>query len=242
MQVACYSPSQLHGVLLFEANMSKNKLVFGVGVNDADYAVCKSSLGRRTYCPFYLKWKSMIQRCYSKEFHKKNPTYKGCFVCEEWKIFSNFKRWMESQDWKGKSIDKDLLYPGNRVYSPKTCVFISTKINSFMTEANSARGELMIGVSYCKSRGLYESNCSNPITGKPEKKRYFNTELDAHNFWGFRKCCMALELAKAEKNKAVKDALIARYSKYLIFSKDFLNEELAKERKQLIRPAQNNLR
>lgn len=226
MQVACYSPSQLHGVLLFEANMSKSKLVFGVGVNDATYAVCRSHLGERSYCPFYLRWKSIIQRCYSEIFHKRNPTYYGCKVCDEWKVFSNFKSWMEKQDWDGNAIDKDLLFPGNKVYSPETCVFVSTKVNSFMTEANSARGSLMIGVSYCKARGLYESNCSNPLTGRAEKKRYFKTELEAHNFWGFRKYTIAKQLAKLERNKVVGDALIRRYEKYSVFSKDFASAEI----------------
>ena len=39
---------------------------------------------------------------------------------------------MTSQDWEGKELDKDLLVPGNRLYSPETCIFISKKLNNLL--------------------------------------------------------------------------------------------------------------
>ena len=62
-------------------------LICGVGVNDANYATS----GKRM-CPFYRRWINMLERCYSEKFQEKNPTYRGCSVCEEWLTFSNFKR------------------------------------------------------------------------------------------------------------------------------------------------------
>ena len=43
----------------------------------------KSKLGgKHTTC--YLKWRSMISRCYSEYSLSNSPSYKGCAVCSEW--------------------------------------------------------------------------------------------------------------------------------------------------------------
>lgn len=112
-------------------------LIYGVGVNDADYVVQKyeevgtpSKRSRKLVwiCPFYQKWTSMLCRCYSDKFKQKNKSYDGCKVSDEWLTFSNFKNWMEKQDWEGKELDKDLLGNG-KIYSPQTCLFISKSAN-----------------------------------------------------------------------------------------------------------------
>jgi len=103
------------------------KLVCGVGINDADYRVRvqkelpKSSSGKRNretvfMCPFYKVWENMINRCYNPRHLVKRPTYIDCTVCEEWKIFSNFKAWMETQNYIDRQLDKDLIVKGNKVY------------------------------------------------------------------------------------------------------------------------------
>lgn len=122
------------------------RLIQGVGTNDADYAVVKKkSLGyvNGVYkqeliweCHFYRKWRSMLTRCYSNLY----PSYKGCSVCNEWLTFSNFKSWMEQQDWEGKELDKDLLIEGNKVYSPETCLFIDAEVNLFLKDVKRSKG------------------------------------------------------------------------------------------------------
>jgi len=72
----------------------KNKLVCGVGINDADYEVQPIINGKRVMCPFYAKWVGMLERCYSEKFQNKWPTYIGCYVILDWIYFSNFKYWM----------------------------------------------------------------------------------------------------------------------------------------------------
>ena len=108
------------------------RLVYGVGINDADYVVQKWETigyvnGKQKQkliwiCPYYSAWKSMLKRCYSSKYQDKRPTYKGCSVSDEWLTFSVFKVWMEKQDWEGKQLDKDLLFEGNKIYSADTCV------------------------------------------------------------------------------------------------------------------------
>jgi hypothetical protein len=85
---------------------------------------------RKTGCPFYATWHSMLTRCYSRNFQKNNPTYKGVTVCKEWWDLRTFKQWMETKDWKeGKQLDKDILIPGNKEYGPDACMFVDPKIN-----------------------------------------------------------------------------------------------------------------
>ena len=60
----------------------------------------------------------MLKLCYSPAHHKKYPSYVGCTVCEEWKTFSNFRRWMVTQNFEGRHLDKDLLVKDNLHYSP----------------------------------------------------------------------------------------------------------------------------
>ena len=176
----------------------KNKLVFGVGINDADYAVQPTdpATGKQCVCSYYSKWQSMLKRCYYERYQEKQPTYKGCYVCNEWLTFSVFKEWMEGQDWEGKELDKDLLDGKNKEYSPDKCVFVSNVLNKFVIDSGRARGEHMIGVSFYKLNGKFRSSCQNPITKKNETLGYFTSEMDAHLAWRARKLELVDELLK----------------------------------------------
>ena len=126
------------------------KLVYGVGINDAIYTTQPMINGKQVVCPYYRTWKDMIRRCYSTKYYDKRPTYEGCSVADEWLVFSKFKAWMETQDWEGNQLDKDILLQGNRIYSKDTCAFVSGSVNSFVLNNQAIRGEYKIGVSYNK--------------------------------------------------------------------------------------------
>lgn len=128
----------------------KPKLVCGVGINDANYQVSGFKLksdGRvcACRCPYYEKWYQMLRRCHSKNRAVKFPNYEGCSVCEEWLYFSNFKEWMEGQNWEDRQLDKDFLIEGNKVYNPDTCVFIPQELNKFITTGAIRRGKIPTG-------------------------------------------------------------------------------------------------
>ena len=91
------------------------QLVFGIGINDADYLVSPIINGKQIRCPFYQTWRNMLARCYSNKYIVYNPTYLGTTVCDQWRHFSVFKLWMQSQDWTDKEFDKDFL--GDGMYS-----------------------------------------------------------------------------------------------------------------------------
>lgn len=76
----------------------------------------------------YNAWTGIIKRCYNKNSeHYKYYGAKGVTVCEEWKIFSNFKKWYDENYKEGCQIDKDIK--GGKVYSLENCVFVSKKDN-----------------------------------------------------------------------------------------------------------------
>jgi len=126
-------------------SISKRSKLCGVGINDADYIVRVVFDGKSISCPYYSVWASMIQRCYSKKYHKRKPTYIGCSVSEDWKIFSIFKHWMGKMIWNNKQLDKDILSPGNKIYNPNNCIFISNEINTLLNNCKSSRGIYPIG-------------------------------------------------------------------------------------------------
>ena len=200
------------------------KLVYRVGINDADYVVKKwetigyvNGVRKRKLvwaCPYYQVWASMLMRCYSTKYQDKYPTYKGCSVSEEWLTFSNFRRWMEAQDFEDKQLDKDLLFEGNRVYSAESCVFVTRVVNMFTTDRGNDRGECLIGACWNKRDGVFMSSCSNPFTKKREHLGYFTCELEAHQAWLKRKLELAHLLATEQTDERVAKALIERYTNY----------------------------
>lgn len=185
------------------------KLVCGVGNYDSSKTRIMLDDGSVARCPFYAKWNSMIRRCYSESYRKTHSSYVGYTVCTEWLTFSNFKEWMQFQDWQGKDLDKDLLLSGNMEYSPLTCCFIPRMVNCFITDSKASRGRLKIGVT--SDRGKFKACCMNPFTGKNHNLGRFVSEEDAHLAWKKRKHQFALELAKTQSDVRVIFALENRY-------------------------------
>lgn len=99
----------------------------------------------------YTLWKSMISRCYCERQLKSRPNYRDVEVCEEWRLFSNFKSWFDTNYIEGYHLDKDLLDKGSKIYSPTTCVFVPQVINSLTVNSKAIRGELPVGVTACDS-------------------------------------------------------------------------------------------
>ena len=217
-----FPPQSDSRVFLWVNVMKPRKLVFGVGVNDADYDISKfETIGyvdgkrkRRTVwrCLYYSTWVGMLRRCYSKKNQERRPTYRGCAVSEDWLTFSNFKSWMEKQEFEGKQLDKDILFEGNKIYSPETCVFISGVVNNFTIDRGADRGEYLIGTYWNKEKGKFQSQCRNPFTEKLEYLGRFTSEQEAHQAWRKRKLELAHELAATQTDARVAKALINRYS------------------------------
>ncbi len=186
---------------------TRTKLVYSWGVNDADYVVAS-----KTYkCKYYTVWSDMLRRCYSKKSLEKHPTYEGCSVHLDWKYFSNFKKWMEKQDWEGKFIDKDLLIPGNKVYGPDTCVFVTRQLNNLFTD-HGGRGPYKQGVYKHGRGGMYVSQISR--YGKQKEVGYFNNEKDAYECYKKARREYLIEVANKQKDVRLVNALMQRIKLY----------------------------
>ena len=121
------------------------RMVCGVGINDSPTSTGNGKQREKSYSI----WKSILNRCYGK-LNKKHRTYMNCSVCEEWKKYSNFKKWFDKHKkeyGENYHIDKDILVRKNKVYSPDACCFVPPEINTLLVKHDSTRGILPIGVA-----------------------------------------------------------------------------------------------
>lgn len=198
------------------------RLVCGVGVNDSDCITQKVETVYRVdgkqkqivvwRCPFYETWVGMLKRCFSETFKAKYPTYKDATCCSEWLVFSNFKHWMEQQDWEGKQLDKDIIFPNNKLYSAETCAFIFRNTNTFVIECGRSRGEHPLGVCWSSKEEKYQADCRNPFAKRGRFLGYFDCPQEAHEAWRKRKHEIAQLVAETESDPRVVEALKKRYS------------------------------
>lgn len=99
---------------------------------------------------YYLRWNSMLERCCDENFKNKYETYKECSVSKKWECFQNFAEWHEEnynpKIMEGWALDKDILLKGNKIYSPETCCFVPSVINTLFLKSDAKRGKYPIGV------------------------------------------------------------------------------------------------
>ena len=169
-------------------------MVYGEGVFDGEVD---------SNHPAYVKWMAMLGRCYSPHHQKRDPSYTGVTVCEDWKLFSNFYTWLQSWDgWEALEIDKDVI--GGRIYSPKTCLMISGDLNKFL--AYRKRPGKLVGCYYERDRNKWKASIKVP---NEKHKNYaktlgrFETELDAHLCWLSEKIKYLMRFYETEDARVV---------------------------------------
>lgn len=214
------TPQDIRQAVLAKAQTIQHRkrtaLVEGVGVNDATFMtscqyVNASGQKKVWHCPLYQVWHSMLMRCYNQKYLATSPTYAGCSVHSDWHSFVAFRKWMLTQDWDGNQLDKDILVPGNKVYSKDTCVFIPGSLNNFLTGDKSV-GKYLTGVDPRGRKVL-------PFTARicdAFGKGYINlghyaTELEAHEAWKKKKHELACIWATKVTDPRVAKALMTRY-------------------------------
>lgn len=171
------SVPQFHYVKASKRSLGHRKLIFGVGVNDAWYEVQPIVDGNQQRCPFYNTWHSMLERCYSVKYQAKSTAYKGCTVAPELHSFMTFRIWMSEQGWEGKQLDKDIIKPGNKVYSTEYCCFVSPALNILLANTGAAKGEYPRGVHFSNAAGKFVARIGT--NGKRKHLGYFDTPKEA---------------------------------------------------------------
>ena len=189
--------------LWIEANYPRNKSsialskpVYGVGTNDADYVTKPMVNGDTLRDPAYDAWCGMLKRAYNRKYQVTHPTYSDVTVCKDWHSFVAFREWWLNNHREDCQLDKDLLTPGNKEYSPDTCIYVPRWLNSFLNGHEASRGELPIGVCLSKPTGKYTAKCNNPITGKNHHLGSFNAPEEANEAWLDYKLSIADRLKK----------------------------------------------
>ena len=166
----------------------------------------------------YKCWKAMLRRCHSAKFQEKQPTYKGCYVCDEWLYYPNFKNWYDENYYeiesKTSQLDKDILIKGNKIYSPDTCVFAPNFINKIFIKNQNIRGETPIGVYCDKTNKKYVATLSVFKDGKSARKYLgcFNTVNEAFETYKQAKEDYIKEVADEYKDKIPVKLYEAMYS------------------------------
>lgn len=171
--------------------MSKG-LIAGWGINDSTHVVKKGirillpsgKIQQKVVweCPYYSLWKSVITR--SKGVRPR-PCYVNAEVGMCWKYFTSFERWASHQGFGENNrnylhLDKDILYPENKLYSEDTCCFVPRYINNLFLDKPSQREGLPLGTSLTESGKYYSQIVVDfkKICSRPEPDI-----LSAHKFW-----------------------------------------------------------
>lgn len=155
----------------------------------------------------YSLWRSMLTRAYGEIYHKTRPTYKNVEVCEEWLNFQNFADWFYSQEHSRSvdddgifyTLDKDVIFKGNKVYSPRTCSFVPRDINSLLVKNDKKRGKLPVGVRYNKNGKRFCVGLS--YFGKSTQLGIYDSLEDAFNVYKKAKESYIKEVADIWKDR-----------------------------------------
>lgn len=129
---------------------------------------------------YYNRWMEMLRRCYSNKVHERLPGYTECYVNIYFHNFQNFCYWCDCSYYEVPGermcLDKDILYYGNKEYSPTTCIFVPNKINTlFLINKSTHDDTLPLGVHYDKARNKYgvkvKIDCKSKFVGRYNTKK-----------------------------------------------------------------------
>ena len=157
---------------------------------------------------YYHIWKGMLNRCYDNKRQKSKISYKDVTVCEEWYNFQNFAQWYEQNYKESFELDKDILFKGNKIYSPQTCCFIPNEINVLFTKSNRTRGVLHIGVHH----NNYKYVASLNIESKKTYIGSYETEIEAFQAYKIAKEIEIKRVADKWKEKITEQTYTAMYN------------------------------
>ena len=112
----------------FKSGAIKNpydRSVYGVGyIGEGNHIIIQN----KKVSLSYEVWSEMLARCYLEERKHLHPAYFGIVtVCDEWQCYHRFADWYEEHTYECEGrlhLDKDILYPGNKIYSPETCILV----------------------------------------------------------------------------------------------------------------------
>lgn len=163
--------------------------------------------------PVYRLWNNMYSRVY-KRGDDFRPGYAEVEICEEWRRFSNFDRWCDENYVEGAVLDKDLLVPGSKEYSPNTCCFVPAYVNTCLSTSSRSKRNNLFGVHIRKRDGKITASINK--NNRKVHLGYFSSEEEAHFAWLEAKAKSIREVADRYRqecsywSQAVYNSLIQR--------------------------------
>ena len=159
----------------------------------------------------FKHWEYMLKRCYYEFDLQRYPTYTPCEVCSDWLNLSTFEKWVENNYYQCGNermcLDKDILFKNNKIYSPKTTIFVPERINILFTKTNVTRGKYPIGVYYKKKNKKFVAQVSKlkDEQSNTKQQEYLGLHDDPETAFGVYK------VAKEAYIKEVADFYINKY-------------------------------
>ena len=190
------TPTYLRGVGMIDKN---KPTVCGMGIVGYKYGVTN---GDGIHCAEYVYWKSMLNRCNSKLYKSRRPTYEVCTISENFKHYEYFYEWCNKQigfSVNDFQLDKDLLVKGNKIYSEETCLFLPKEVNTLLSVKKSQRGSCVIGVTFNKRESKFKSQMSK--FGNKLSLGTYTTEIQAFNAYKLAKEAYLKEIAEKYKSQ-----------------------------------------
>lgn len=178
-------------------------------------------------------WSEMKKRTTEGSHAQKcNPQYIGSNVLFEG--FQYFAEWCQDQIGYTKketsgsfwSLDKDILIPGNKSYGPDSCIFVTSAVNSLLTDSRSARGNYPLGVDFRENINRFRSRCSD---GNKQSKYLgaFETVQQAHKAWQLAKIETIEYVINSDEACILQANLVEALSLRIdILKKDIRNNEI----------------
>ena len=140
----------------------------------------KSKIKRK----LYMIWYHMRDRCYNKN-HERYRLYggQGVCMCDDWLDLNTFREQVVQLDGFNEDkilkgllhLDKDVKSPGNKIYSPENCSFISKEENNkvkpnqmYKFKATSPQGNIYFSSNqseFARMHNLDQSCISSCLRG-----------------------------------------------------------------------------
>lgn len=186
--------------------MIMTKLAYGVGYNSKNKH--RAAINRKP-TEAYDKWRRMLERCYCIDYKARNPTYMDCHTQKDWHDYQNFAEWFYRQSHSnlGYQLDKDLLFSGNKIYSPETCCLVPKEINYLLTSNDASRGNLPQGASLLKGSCKYRATIS--IDNKNVYLGLYDTPEEAHQVYKVAKEANVKDMAVKWRSRITEDVFNA---------------------------------
>ncbi len=165
-------------------------------------------------------YNSMYMRCYDAETKKMFPHYRDCTMYEGWKQDKDlFIEWFEQNYYQvlneASEIDKDLLFKGNKIYSPSTCCILPQTLNRMLSNCVKPQSgrygkkykDLPLGVSYDEARDKYYGfiTMDSRLGGEKINLGYYDTPDEAFAEYKRHKQAYILMMADLYKNHIPKN-------------------------------------